>query len=113
MGIGDPPEGYEHLGCVSQMAVFIKITMDDNESDSIELSVESDTYKLLKTCVYDANRDERSRECKILDAAKYQISRLKNMEDDYYYFEEDVFKIPLKDIISFIFNEVEDVNELK
>lgn len=113
MGIGNPPEGYEHLGCVSQMAVFIKIKIEDTESDPNELSVESDTYKLMKTCVYDANRDERTRECKILDAAKYQISRLKNLEDDYYYFNEDVFKIQLKDIISYIFNEVEDIDELK
>ena len=57
--------------------------------------------------------DERPRSQKILDAARFQIQRLKNFEEEFYNFDKGVFEIGLDTILDGVLQETDSIKELK
>lgn len=73
-----------------------------------------DEYRLIASNEYPvANPDSRSFEDKIMDEATYHIRRFLNMDAIYYNYDTEEFEIPLKDIMVFVGNYTQDVNDLK
>ncbi|XP_043253806.1 uncharacterized protein LOC122398197 isoform X1 [Colletes gigas] len=70
-GICKGPEGTEHLGCCTQMAVFHRLS----EKDSCNLGIEG-LFKTVARHEYPFHVDNRSDEQKILDEAAYYIRHL-------------------------------------
>lgn len=110
-GIGRGPEDKESLGCVSQMAVFVRrdfwrltenpdnvandmppdfgsLDLNDSDPDGI--------YKLLYKLDIPEARDRRSREQRILDDGKYQLNFLQTQEERFYNSQKGVLEIPLQ-----------------
>lgn len=125
-GIGRGPEEHEHLGCVSQMAVFVRRdfwklteepvteieldlppdlgTLDLNDSDSDGI------YKLVYKLEIPESRDRRTREQRILDDGNYQLNFLRSQEERFYNNKKGVLEIPLNMLYENI-NGRKDYNE--
>ncbi|XP_017880893.1 uncharacterized protein LOC108625403 isoform X2 [Ceratina calcarata] len=78
-GICKGPEGTEHLGCCSQMAIFERVTDKEIYSRGIE-----GLFKTVARYEYPFRVDNRSDEEKILDEATFYIRQLStyNIEDE-------------------------------
>lgn len=90
-GICKGPEGTEHLGSCSQMAVFHRLS----EKDSCNIGVEG-LFKTVAMHEYPYRVDNRSDEEKILDEAAYYIRYLSVQDCD---MEEEV---PLKKVLDML-----------
>lgn len=118
-GIGNPPEGSEMLGCVSQMGLFIRkdfIESLERAEDEIEAVTEesrdepvfeSADYKLIHSVKYPFFRDTRSLDEKILDECKYHVQRLQS-EDDFFNFDDNRYEIPIETIAACCWQVSED-----
>ncbi|XP_015433684.1 PREDICTED: uncharacterized protein LOC107189628 isoform X2 [Dufourea novaeangliae] len=82
-GICNGPEGTEHLGACSQMAIFHRLS---DYNDCYGLSVEG-LFKTVTVYEYPFHVDNRSDEQKILDEATYYIRQLSYQDVD---MEEEV-----------------------
>ncbi|XP_071879014.1 hen1 methyltransferase [Bombus fervidus] len=90
-GICKGPEGSEHLGCCTQMAVFHRIyEKEETYSPGIE-----NLFKVVARYEYPFQVDNRSDEEKIVDEASYYIRHLSYQDD----MEEEV---PLKLILKML-----------
>lgn len=87
--------------------------MDDIIVELATTHIADVDYRLIKSCVYKENRDDRSREQKIFDEAIYHLSRYMNLDDDHYDYENDVVRVPVKTIFDLVFKQTEDINEFK
>lgn len=112
-GVSQGPPEKKKLGSVSQMAVFIrkdvlddqfKLTEDDNEQGVNE-------YELIYDVDYPYIPDERTHTEKILDEVKFQINRCKRI-DRYINYDKEIYEIPLQDILNFLIPLVKSVSEL-
>ncbi|XP_043515367.1 myb-like protein A [Frieseomelitta varia] len=92
-GIGKGPEGSEHLGCCTQMAVFHRIYEFEFCNPGIE-----NLFKLITRYDYPFKVDNRSDEQKILDDATYYIRYL-SYEDP-----ELEQEIPLHTLLPMLYN---------
>lgn len=122
-GIGQPPEGSEKLGCVSQMGLFIRkdfleslehTEVDDavTEESQEEVVVDCEEYKLIHSVRYPFFYDTRNRDQKILDECKYQVQRLQGMGDDFFNDETNRFEIPILRIADCCWQVSEDLVEI-
>ncbi|KAK9306340.1 hypothetical protein QLX08_003025 [Tetragonisca angustula] len=91
-GIGKGPEGSEHLGCCTQMAVFHRIYEFEFCNPGIE-----NLFKLIARYDYPFQVDNRSDEEKILDDATYYIRYLSSEDPD---LEEE---IPLHTLLRMLY----------
>ncbi|KAF5307301.1 hypothetical protein FQR65_LT07017 [Abscondita terminalis] len=111
-GIGKGPEGTEHLGCCSQMSVFVKEFESEVETGDFESSYGICTYstlsnadnvntkyELIKSVEYPYEIDERTPKEKVYDELKYRINLMSNINGRFY--NEDLlrFEIPLDELI--------------
>ncbi|KAG4078848.1 hypothetical protein HA402_007398 [Bradysia odoriphaga] len=176
-GIGPGPDGTEHLGCCSQMALFVRCDFyeltsngcgdttvegfsynsdqldlpqvmniesesvltehviidkeraDKSTKDEIKRSlndeveemivdmatthIDMESYRLVTTCVYPRNMDERSQEQKIFDEACFHLGRYMNLDDDHYDADNDIIKVPVKRIFELVYKFTSDINEFR
>lgn len=129
-GIARGLEGQEHLGCVSQMALFVRrdfwlvtetpmAAADDllpSDLSCMDLS-DSDldsVYKLVYKVEIPAARDGRTRNQRILDDGNYQLNFLRSQEERFYNSRKGVLEIPLQMVFEYITGEkAYDVAELR
>ncbi|XP_033233892.1 small RNA 2'-O-methyltransferase [Drosophila pseudoobscura] len=104
MGVGDPPKGYESVGHVSQIAIFVR-------KDILELELEnplirnvgtSSPYQLIHGVTYPFHVDTRSQEQRIWDDVQYELNNFKQYckyqtEDDDC---SDIHKLPFETLLS-------------
>lgn len=170
-GIGPGPEDQSHLGCVSQLALFVRsdfwhatshsateaiipavpsidlkilpeISFDTTEtSEKIiklsecnvndekpkrldDLTSNSEAvspshinsaweYKVIYRHVYPLNVDTRSKEQRLLDEAKYQISRYEYLDDTYLNYDRYVYEVPLLLVSQSIVQEDHTIDALR
>lgn len=124
-GIGRGPTDHEHLGCVSQMALFVRrdfwrltenpvSVTDDLPPDLGALKLnDSDPegiYKLLYKLEIPEARDKRTRDQRILDDGNYQLNFLRSQEERFYNHRKGLLEIPLKMVYENI-NGAKDYSE--
>lgn len=126
-GIGTPPENVDitTTGHCSQLVLFIRNDFyesleTDNEVEEVEESndteisnIPCDSYELLSSYDYPFHQDNRNRNEKILDEAKYHVNRLRTMEDMYYSEENDRLEIPLAVVVECCWEFNADINEIR
>lgn len=124
-GVGKAPEGYENLGCCSQLGLFIRKDFLEslNTEEIIEKVVEQDEpvheyveceeYKLIKSVEYPFFHDTRNRDEKIFDECSYHLNRFRWMEEPYFNYELDRFEIPIAAVANSCWQVSEDVDEIR
>lgn len=128
-GIGRGPENNSNLGCVSQMALFVRrdfwrltqeptvVTSDlppDFNSLDLNDSDPDGIYKLLYKLEIPEARDRRTRDQRILDDGNYQLNFLRSQEERFYNSRKGVLEIPLSMLYENISGEKDySVTELK
>lgn len=131
-GIGRGLDGQEHLGCVSQMALFVRRDFwtlteqqPDNDFDHIPLSPDfggmniddpdpEGVYKLLYAYEIPEVVDRRTRGQRILDEANYQLNFLRQQEERFYNSQKGVLEIPLQMLYDYIIGDKDfDVDEFR
>uniref|UniRef100_A0A336MDH8 Small RNA 2'-O-methyltransferase n=1 Tax=Culicoides sonorensis TaxID=179676 RepID=A0A336MDH8_CULSO len=85
--------------------------ISNNESDLSGYASDNE-YKLIFEVDYPFTKDDRTEHQKILDEAKYQISRLSRV-DRYIDDENDVSLIPLDVVFDFVFPEAKTIDQLR
>lgn len=113
MGAGTAPPDYLKLGPVTQMALFVRKDILNIELTSpiSSFDIKETTYKPVHIEKFPFNVDERSIQEKVLDEAKYQISRLRRMER-YINFEKRIAQIPLIAVYEFVEEFLNNSSEL-
>lgn len=127
-GIGSAPEGFDHLGCCSQMAVFIRKdfakyleTYDENhviieeessENESTPLIESHNDYKLIHSVTYPFFKDKRTFEEKLIDEIEY-LMNCRKYDDDYINYEADQIEIPFEHIAGGCYKITEDFDIIK
>ncbi|XP_017463880.1 PREDICTED: small RNA 2'-O-methyltransferase isoform X2 [Rhagoletis zephyria] len=109
IGVGDAPPDKKDIGYVTQIAIFARNDLLDRsltEPFSSEVPVDCDPdadvqYKEIFAVDFPYNRDERSKEQKILDEARYQIDRCRRI-DRYFNRDLGVYQVPLTVLKDFI-----------
>ncbi|XP_022218453.2 small RNA 2'-O-methyltransferase isoform X2 [Drosophila obscura] len=104
MGVGNPPQDYESVGHVSQIALFVR-------KDILEMRLEhpltrnvgeTNRYQLIHGVTYPFHVDTRSKEQRIWDDVQYELNtfkqyyKYKSGEDDF----EDMHKMPIETLLS-------------
>ncbi|KAK5649559.1 hypothetical protein RI129_000588 [Pyrocoelia pectoralis] len=127
-GIGQGPSGTEHLGCCSQMAIFIKNEKEDElamnsessfgictyHSKSNVMSFKTDQnsyYNLIDLIEYPYHKDERTVKQKISDELQYKISSLGRIGGRFYNEDRNRVEIPVVDLIFNIYSHFTSVPE--
>ncbi|CAH0393623.1 unnamed protein product [Bemisia tabaci] len=106
-GIGPGPVGTEHLGCVSQMAVFTRKGSVNEETVS---SIDTKTcYKKIESYEYPFFIDTRTEAEKIRDEVAHHRIRLAYLEP---YVDQDIPKIELSTLLKFV-DRCQSIEELK
>lgn len=75
--------------------------------------ITTEDYRLIGTSVYPKNVDERSHEQKILDEARFYLSRYMNLDDDHYDPEDDLIRVPVQKIFNLVYKYTTDINEFR
>lgn len=124
-GIGKSPEGFESLGCCSQLGLFIRkeyletLNKDENtevldeSNEPDQVLVEVDGYRLIQSTEYPFYLDRRTREQKILDECSYHINRFRWMGDEYFNFEADRFEIPITAVANACWQFTDRIDEVQ
>lgn len=124
-GIGQgPDESSRHLGCVSQLGLFIRKDVLNNETeltvkpesvslDPVELEKLEENYKLVIAIDYPFFHDGRTRDEIILDEAEYHLNRLKHVDDNYYDYTTRKYLIPLKTLSACTYKVTENIEEIR
>ncbi|KAL5291008.1 HENMT1 family protein [Megaselia abdita] len=112
-GAGIAPPDYLKLGPVTQIALFVRKDVLDQELVSPIVMNEKypSNYKLVHKEQFPFNIDERSKEEKVLDEAKYHINRLKRFEL-YLNAEQTHAQIPVIAVFQFVENLVDSSSEM-
>ncbi|XP_017148391.1 small RNA 2'-O-methyltransferase [Drosophila miranda] len=104
MGVGDPPKGYESVGHVSQIAIFVRkdILKLELEHPLIRNVGTSSPYQLIHAVTYPFHVDTRSQEQRIWDDVKCELNNFKQCckyqsEDDDC---SDIHKLPIETLLS-------------
>jgi hypothetical protein len=119
-GIGKPPSKHAQLGCVSQMAVFVRndVLIDGPEmaestdkSNDVEMK-ESPGYEIVHTVTYPFFKDLRTRNEKLIDEIDYLIRQYRYYSE---YMNDDAnrIEIPLDHIVGSCYKYSEDAEEIK
>ncbi|KAL7737288.1 hypothetical protein ACLKA6_012910 [Drosophila palustris] len=103
LGVGEPPTGFESVGHVSQIALFVRkdmLGMALAEPLKKEPPLDGGTipYKNLHTVDYPFSVDTRSQEEKIWAEVEYELHRCTNDEDNFDN-EKLVYKISFDDLL--------------
>lgn len=114
LGAGVAPPDYIKLGPVTQIGLFVRKDVLDQELISNPSDIVSEaksTYKLVHKEKFPFNIDERTIEEKVFDEAKYHINRLRRLE--LYINEEQTFaQIPVIAVYQFVENLVSTSSEM-
>lgn len=92
-----------------------------SENDAIEAMIAelstthiaTEDFRLIRSCVYPKNVDERSHEQKIFDEACFHLSRYMRLDDDHYDADNNVIKVPVKRIFELTYKFTSDINEFR
>lgn len=122
-GIGKPPDGFENLGCCSQLGLFLRkdflssldgVRTDDEENIvPVEELIACDDYKLILSIQYPFFHDKRNRDEKILDEISYHLNRFQGMEEIYFNYDTDRFEIPLGAVANACWQVTDDIQEIR
>ncbi|KAB0800814.1 hypothetical protein PPYR_06553 [Photinus pyralis] len=127
-GIGEGPAGTDHLGCCSQMAIFIK---NENEEDCVmnstssfgictyhsytsNISIEYDEdsyYRLIELIEYPFHIDERTAKEKISDELKYKIGLASRRGGRFYNEDHNRNEIPVVELIYNLYTHFTSIPE--
>lgn len=122
-GVGKPPQGYESIGCCSQLGFFIRNdflnSLDDTQTKLEqepepcveEPLIECEDYELIYAVTYPYFRDNRGKEQKIIDEVTYHVGRFR--DDEYFSYKNDRYEIPFKMIANVCWQVTEDVEEIR
>lgn len=91
----------------------ISDAIDDMTVGLATTHIDTETYRLITSFVYPKNMDERSQEQKIFDEACFHLSRYMNLDDDHYDADNDVIKVPVKQIFELVYKYTSDINEFR
>lgn len=118
MGVGDAPPDKKDIGNVTQIAVFARCDLlDPSLSELISSKVLADCsphairYEEIFIADFPVYLDERSKHQKLLDEARYQISRCRRI-DKYFNYDLRVYEVPLtvlKDFVEHIGSTVQEL----
>lgn len=131
-GIGKPPMDFEHLGTVSQMAVFLRkdfvmqteedVIQQEQETSLVDLDGELEDiavevkecpgYEVIHSVTYPFFKDKRSHEQKLIDEIAYAISNLRYY-DAYFNDDADRIEIPVSHIVDSCYKVSEDFDEIR
>lgn len=75
--------------------------------------INAEDYRLIRSCVYPRNMDDRSREQKIFDEACFHLGRYMNLDDEHYDADTDTIKVPVKNIFKLVYKYTSDINEFR
>lgn len=70
-------------------------------------------YKLLGSFKFPINIDERTRDQRLLDEARFQIGRFEHMQGDFYNYDTTKYDVPLEMVSRFIVQEDHTMDELR
>lgn len=119
IGVGDAPPDKKNIGNVTQIAIFARCdVLDPSLSEqfrskvSVDCSPDADTqYEEIFAVDFPIYLDERSKEQKLLDEARYQISRCRRI-DRYFNRDLGVYQVPLTVLKDYIENIGATMQEL-
>lgn len=111
MGAGVAPPDYLKLGPVTQIALFVRKDILNLEMTKEVVEASKSSYKLVHKEQFPFHIDERSKEEKILDEAKYHINRLRRLEM-YINVEQTFAQIPVVAVYQFLENLVNSSSEM-
>lgn len=102
LGVGEPPAGYESVGYVSQIAIFVRkdmLGMPLAEPLTAEfIPATAETYKTLHTVDFPYYVDTRTKEEKIWSEIQYELNRC-TRNDDYYDHDNYMYKISIAELL--------------
>ncbi|XP_067632796.1 small RNA 2'-O-methyltransferase isoform X2 [Eurosta solidaginis] len=119
IGVGDAPPDKKEIGYVSQIAIFVRRDLLNHSlieplCNQIRVDCNPDPdfqYKEIFAVDFPYNIDERSKEEKLLDEARYQISRCQRV-DRYFNRDLGVYQVPLTVLKDYIENIDATMDEL-
>lgn len=101
MGAGIPLPDHKRLGFATQIAIFARNDMIEKplKHEIIKKPINPDVqYKVIYEVDFPYNKDERSKEQKILDEAHYYINQSKSQFSLYFNRERCIYQIPWTNI---------------
>lgn len=87
--------------------------IDDMTIDFATSHIDNQSYRLIKSCVYPRNMDERPQEQKIFDEACFHLARYQNLDDDHYDPIEDIIRVPVEKIFNLVYRYTSDIDEFR
>lgn len=124
-GVGNGPDGQEHLGMCSQLACFVhQNALDENtiaisgtgldhiDESAMPIYETIYNYRELHKHSYPFSIELRSQHEIILDEVKYFINRYTYTFDYYFNSEKNIYEFPLKHVYNAI-KEAPDIDELR
>jgi hypothetical protein len=122
-GIGPPPkEVEEDVGCCSQLGLFVRKDFYESLSNDEEIKMKdtieeeilpSENHKLIASISYPHYKDARTNAEKILDEAKYHVSRFKFSGDEYLNEDKNRYEIPLSTILPCCWEITQNKDEIE
>lgn len=100
----------EHIG---EFLAHDEAMMEDVIVDLTTTHISTEVYRLIRSCVYPRNVDDRSREEKIFDEACFHLSRYMNLDDDHYDPDTNTISVPVKRIFDSVYKYTCDINEFR
>lgn len=92
-----------------------------SESDVIEAMIvdlttthiDTEDYRLIRSCTYPKNVDDRTHEQKIVDEACFHLGRYMNFNDDHYDADTDTIKVSVQKIFELVYKYTVDIGEFR
>lgn len=117
-----------HLNeCIAAVAADKKCSDTDpnrvnlSENDVIEsmivdlttTHIDTEDYRLIRSCIYPKNVDDRSHEQKIVDEACFHLGRYMNFNGDHYDPDTNTIKVPVQKIFELVYKFTVDIGEFR
>ncbi|XP_073847800.1 hen1 methyltransferase isoform X1 [Musca autumnalis] len=105
MGLGKPPSTHRKIGYSTQMAIFARNDMLDRPLrheivKNPPVNTEAASYTTIYAVDFPYNKDERSKEQKIIDETRYFISQSRHVPL-YFNRERFIYQLPWKSILEY------------
>lgn len=87
--------------------------MDDMTIVLATSHIDNVNFRLIRSCVYPKNVDERSLDQKIYDEACFHLARYQNLDDDHYDPSTDTIYVPVQRIFDLVYKYTVDIDEFR
>lgn len=91
----------------------VEVVLTATSAQSDDEPINEWEYKLLGSFKFPINIDDRTRNERLLDEARFQIARFEHMQGDYYNYDTCKYDVPLEMISRFIVQEDHTIDELR